>query len=108
MSRWASHDEVAVCSPAKETVAASWITSDDKGGQIAFWTSRDAVCINPTTTLATAFSPIILSALCTLNQPNHSFQAYAVSIEEMKSRSERRCYGLLEDRKSTRLNSSHH
>jgi hypothetical protein len=38
-----THDEVAVCSPAKETVAASWITSDDKGGQIAFWTSRDGL-----------------------------------------------------------------
>ena len=42
----------AVCSPAKETVAASWITSDDKGGQIAFWTSRDAVLHQPNNNLS--------------------------------------------------------
>ena len=40
--------------------------------------------------------PCPLSELCSLNQPNHSFQAYAVSIEEMNSRSEERCFGLLE------------
>jgi hypothetical protein len=33
---------------------------------------------------------------CSLDQPNHSFQAYAVSIEEMNSRSEGRCWGVLE------------
>ena len=27
--------------------------------------------------------PCPLSELCNLNQPNHSFQAYAISIEEM-------------------------
>jgi hypothetical protein len=34
------------------------------------------------------FWPNSLSKLCSLDQPNHSFQAYAVSIEEMNSRSE--------------------
>jgi hypothetical protein len=35
--------------------------------------------------------PCPLSELCSLDQPNHSFQAYAVSIEERKLRSEGRC-----------------
>jgi hypothetical protein len=40
--------------------------------------------------------PHLLSKLCSLDQPNHSFHAYAVSIEAMNSRSEGSCYGLLE------------
>ena len=40
--------------------------------------------------------PNQLSELCSLDQPNHSFQAYPVVIEEMNSRSEGACSGLLE------------
>jgi hypothetical protein len=36
-----------------------------------------------------------LSELCSLDQPNHSFEAYAVSIEETKSHSEEHCSGLM-------------
>jgi hypothetical protein len=39
--------------------------------------------------------PNQLSKLLSLDHPNHSFQAYAVSIEEMNSRSVGRCSGLI-------------
>jgi hypothetical protein len=38
----------------------------------------------------------ILSDLCSLDQSNHPFQAYVVSIEEMNIRREERCSALLE------------
>ena len=43
-----------------------------------------------------AIYPNQLSEVRSLDQPDHSFQAYAVSIEEMNSRSEGRRSGLLE------------
>ena len=41
-------------------------------------------------------SAIRLSKMCIPDQPNHSFQPYAVYIEEMNSRSEGRCSGLVD------------
>ena len=58
--------------------------------------SRCAVCMHPTTNPSYRIEPNSLSKLCSFDQLNHSFQAYAVSIEEMNSRSDGRCSGSLE------------
>jgi hypothetical protein len=65
------------------------LTLDGKAERM-FWTSRYAVDIKPTTTCATGFSQIKLSELSSVDQPGHSFQAYAVFIEAMNRRREGR------------------
>src|ERR1035438_1775220 len=56
------------------------------------------VCIHPNNERSYRSWPNSLSELCSLDQPDHCFQAYAVSIEKMNSRTEGRWYGLLRGR----------
>src|ERR1700688_996313 len=60
------------------------------------WTPALLFASTQTTQLSYRSWPNSLSELCSLDQPDHCFQTYAVSIEKMNRRTERRCSGLLE------------
>jgi len=62
------------------------------------WTPAVLFASTQTTKLSYCSWPNSLSELCSLDQPDHCFQAYDVSTEKMNSRTEGRWYGLLRGR----------
>ena len=94
---WHSNGTTTEKGPCRESLPERTIPESldgDRGEKVL--NSRCAVCMHPTTNPSYRIEPNSLSKPCSLDQPNHSFQAYSVSIEEMNSRSEGRCSGRLE------------